>query len=117
MIDAAAPVGGIMANSSYPAEFSSDNLRVQLNLLDSAQEAGVEHFLFHGPSCIYPKFAEQQFSKGTIAWDKAKPDGTPRKLLDVGRLTALGWKASIQLDAGLASTNAWFLDHQHEFRQ
>ena len=55
--------------------------------------------------------------KGAIAWDTAKPDGTPRKLLDVGRLTALGWKDSIPLDAGLASTYAWFLEHGQEFRQ
>ena len=63
VIDAAARVGGIMVNSSYAAEFLSDNLRVQVNLLDSAQEAGVEHFLFLGSSCTYPKFAEQPFSR------------------------------------------------------
>lgn len=254
VIDAAARVGGIMANSSYPAEFLSDNLRVQVNLLDAAQSAEVQRFLFLGSSCIYPKFAAQPIHedslltgaleptnnayaiakiagitqvqairrqyglhyisamptnlygpndnfhpqnshvlpglirrfheatevgapsvtcwgtgtprreflhvddmaaaclfllenyddgqpinigtgvdltiaeiadlvaettdyKGTIAWDATKPDGTPRKLLDVGRLAALGWKASIPLDAGLASTYAWFLDHQQEFRQ
>ncbi len=254
VIDAAARVGGIMANSSYPAEFLSDNLRVQVNLLDSAQAAGVEHFLFLGSSCIYPKFATQPINEdslltglleptndayaiakivgitqvqairrqyglhyisamptnlygpndnfhlqnshvlpslirrfheakesnagsvtcwgtgtprreflhvddmaaaclfllenyddgkpinigtgtdasiadiadlvaetvdydGIVEWDTSKPDGTPRKLLDVGRLTALGWKSSIPLDAGLRSTYAWFLDHQAEFRR
>ena len=254
VIDAAARVGGIMANSTYPAEFLSDNLRVQVNLLDSAQAAGVQHFLFLGSSCIYPKFAAQPIHedslmtgpleptndayavakivgitqvqairrqyglhyisamptnlygpndnfhprnshvlpglirrfheaqesnaasvtcwgtgtprreflhvddmaaaclfllenyddgqpinigtgvdltiadiadmvaettgyKGTIEWDTARPDGTPRKLLDVGRLAALGWKASIPLDVGLRSTYEWFLDHQYEFRQ
>ena len=61
--------------------------------------------------------AETVGYQGDIEWDTTKPDGTPRKLLDVGRLTALGWKAPIPLAAGLRSTYAWFLDHQDEFRQ
>lgn len=47
--------------------------------------------------------------RGRLVWDATKPDGTPRKLLDVGRLSALGWNARISLDAGLASTYAWYL--------
>ncbi len=46
----------------------------------------------------------------TIAWDPTKPDGTPRKLLDVSKLRALGWKPSIDLPTGLASTYRWYLD-------
>ena len=46
-----------------------------------------------------------------ITWDATKPDGTPQKLLDVSRLTALGWKAKTNLSAGLAETYAWFRDH------
>ena len=254
VIDAAARVGGILANSSYPADFLSDNLRIQVNLLDSAQAAGVPRFLFLGSSCIYPKFAEQPIRedslltgaleptndayaiakiagimqvqairrqyglhyisamptnlygpgdnfhpqnshvlpalirrfhearesgapsvmcwgsgtprreflhvddlaaaclfllehydsdqtinvgtgidhsvaeiadlvaeavgyRGAITWDSSKPDGTPRKLLDVSRLADLGWKATIPFTGGLASTYAWFLDHQDEFRR
>ncbi len=45
-----------------------------------------------------------------LTWDKSKPDGTPRKLLDVTRLRSLGWSPSIDLDAGLASTYQWYLD-------
>jgi len=56
---AAAKVGGIMANSTYPADFLSDNLRIQVNVIDAAQRAGVQRLLFLGSSCIYPKFAEQ----------------------------------------------------------
>jgi len=44
-------------------------------------------------------------------FDTTKPDGTPRKLLDVGRLTALGWKHSISLPDGIAATYRWFLDN------
>lgn len=56
---AAARVGGIMANSTYPVDFLSDNLRIQVNVLDAAREAEVERLLFLGSSCIYPKFAGQ----------------------------------------------------------
>lgn len=254
IIDAAARVGGIMANSTYPADFLSENLRIQVNLLDAAVAAGVPRFLFLGSSCIYPRLAEQPIREdalltgpleptndayaiakiagimqvqairrqhglqyisamptnlygpgdnfhpehshvlpalirrfhearetgsqsvtcwgsgtplreflhvddlaaaalfllenydsaqtinvgtgtdqsiaeiadlvaetvgydGDIKWDASKPDGTPRKLLDVSRLTELGWKAQIPLDSGLRTTYSWFLDHQDEFRR
>lgn len=56
---AAAKVGGIMANSTFPVDFLSDNLRIQVNVLDAALEAGVDRLLFLGSSCIYPKLAPQ----------------------------------------------------------
>jgi GDP-L-fucose synthase len=242
---AAAKVGGILANSTYPVDFLSDNLRIQVNVLDAAREHGVERLLFLGSSCIYPKFAEQpireeslltghleptndayaiakiagimhvqairrqyglpwisamptnlygpgdNFSptgshvlpalirrydeaaksgtqvvtnwgtgsprreflhvddmasaclhllenydgpsqvnvgtgsdvtirelasmvasavgyKGEIAWDTTKPDGTPRKLLDVSKLADAGWSASIGLEEGIQTTVDWF---------
>ena len=54
---------------------------------------------------------------GDIVYDTSKPDGTPRKLLDVSKLTALGWKAKINLADGVASTYDWYLEHQGEFRE
>jgi GDP-L-fucose synthase len=48
---------------------------------------------------------------GAIEHDRTKPDGTPRKLLDVSKINALGWKATIPLEAGLAATYAWFREH------
>lgn len=253
VIVAAARVGGILANSTYPAEFLSDNLRIQTNLMDLAHEAGVERLLFLGSSCIYPKFAPQpiredslltgpleptndayaiakiagvlhvqamrreyghhwisamptnlygpgdNFSdkdshvlpalvrrfhtakiegaptvtlwgtgtplreflhvddlasaslfllenyddpmpinvgtgrdlaiadlaalvartvgfEGEIVLDTSKPDGTPRKLLDVSRLTELGWQSRIELADGLASTYEWYVGHLAEVR-
>jgi GDP-L-fucose synthase len=253
VLDAAAKVGGIMANSTYPADFLSDNLLIQVNVLDAAAEFGTERLLFLGSSCIYPKFAPQPIHEdslltgaleptndayaiakiagimqvqalrrqhhvhyisamptnlygpgdnfdpqgshvlpafirrfheakengvesvtcwgsgtplreflhvddlaaaslfllehydsgttinvgtgsdvtikelaelvasvvgytGAILWDTSKPDGTPRKLLDVSRLTELGWSASIPLEDGLRSTYAWFLEHRAEIR-
>lgn len=250
---AAAKVGGILANSTYPVDFLSDNLRIQVNVLDAAREFGVERLLFLGSSCIYPKFAEQpiredslltghleptndayaiakiagimqiqavrrqyglpwisamptnlygpgdNFSpegshvlpalirrydeaarsgaksvtnwgtgsprreflhvddmaaaclhllenydgpsqvnvgtgsdvsilelarlvadavgyQGEIAWDTSKPDGTPRKLLDVSKLTEAGWSSSIALEEGIRSTVAWFRDNSLSIR-
>ncbi len=248
VVIAAAKVGGILANSTYPAEFLSDNLQIQVNLMDAARATGVERLIFLGSSCIYPKLAEQPIRedslltgpleptndayaiakiagilqvqavrreyglpwisamptnlygpadnfdltsshvlpamirrfheatvagdatvtcwgtgsprreflhvddladavlfllehyddpqtinvgtgedvtiralaetvaevvgfRGTIDWDTTKPDGTPRKLLDVSRLADLGWKATTRLDDGLRSTYAWYLAH------
>ncbi|MCO4253141.1 GDP-L-fucose synthase family protein [Pseudarthrobacter raffinosi] len=250
---AAAKVGGILANSTYPVDFLSDNLRIQVNVLDAAREHGVERLLFLGSSCIYPKFAEQpiredslltghleptndayaiakiagimqiqairrqyglpwisamptnlygpgdNFSptgshvlpalirrydeaaksgahvvtnwgtgsprreflhvddmaaaclhllenydgpsqvnvgtgndvtirelaslvasavgyQGEIAWDTTKPDGTPRKLLDVSKLTEAGWSASIGLEDGVRSTVEWFRENSLSVR-
>jgi GDP-L-fucose synthase len=66
VIDAAARVGGIMANSTYPAEFLSDNLRIQLNVIDGARKHRVPRLLFLGSSCIYPKFAPQPISEDSL---------------------------------------------------
>ncbi|GAA2749722.1 GDP-L-fucose synthase family protein [Amnibacterium kyonggiense] len=63
---AAAKVGGILANSTYPVDFLSDNLRIQTNVMDAALEQGVERFLFLGSSCIYPKFASQPIKEDTL---------------------------------------------------
>jgi GDP-L-fucose synthase len=251
VIDAAARVGGIVANSTYPVEFLVENLDIQNNLISAAHRAGVRKLLFLGSSCIYPKFAPQPIREdalltglleptnepyalakicgirlcqayqreyganfisamptnlygsndnfdlttshvlpallrkfheakahgaprvilwgtgsprreflhvddladaclfllehyddpaiinigygedvsiselaglirelvgyqGHIEWDTSKPDGTPRKLLDVSRIQALGWRAKISLGDGLRSTYRWFLDHMAE---
>lgn len=59
LVLAAAKVGGILANSTYPVDFLSDNIRIQVNVLDAALANDVERALFLGSSCIYPKFAPQ----------------------------------------------------------
>lgn len=63
---AAAKVGGIAANSSAPVDFLSDNLRIQVNVLDAAVRRGVERLLFLGSSCIYPKYAEQPIREESL---------------------------------------------------
>ena len=53
---------------------------------------------------------------GNVTFDATKPDGTPRKLLDVSRLKALGWQYSVSLEEGLQQAYAWFLANQDRFR-
>jgi GDP-L-fucose synthase len=63
---AAAKVGGILANDTYPADFLSDNLQIQVNVMDAALEYDVERLLFMGSSCIYPKFAPQPIREESL---------------------------------------------------
>lgn len=70
---AAAKVGGILANNSYPVDFLSDNVRIQVNVLDAAREVGVERLLFLGSSCIYPKFAEQPIREESLLTGHLEP--------------------------------------------
>lgn len=63
---AAAKVGGIFANDTYPAQFLTENLQIQINVMDAALEHGVERLLFMGSSCIYPKFAAQPIKEESL---------------------------------------------------
>jgi GDP-L-fucose synthase len=262
VIDAAARVGGILANSEYPYQFLMENMQIQNNLIDFSLKADVEKFIFLGSSCIYPKLATQplkeaylltgaleptnewyaiakitgvkacesirkQFGKdfislmptnlygsfdnfdlqtshvlpamlrkfheakvkddsivelshsepvelwgsgspmreflnvddladavvfalenqlkeslynvgsgvdlsikelaeliqkivghtGEIIWDKSKPDGTPRKLMDVSKLAGEGWKSKITLEDGIRSTYKWFLENSDTLKE
>jgi GDP-L-fucose synthase len=66
VVMAAAKVGGILANSTYPADFLSDNLRMQVNVLDAAARHGATKLLFLGSSCIYPKLAPQPIREDSL---------------------------------------------------
>ncbi|MCB8910113.1 GDP-L-fucose synthase [Rhodococcus rhodochrous] len=253
VVVAAAKVGGILANSAHPVDFLSENLRIQLNVLDAALNCGVERLLFLGSSCIYPRLAAQPIKEnylltgpleptndayaiakiagiihiqsvrrqyglpwisamptnlygpgdnfsptgshvlpalirrfdearragvsavtnwgtgsprreflyvddlasaclyllenydgpehvnigtgedvtikkvseivaeavgfdGEIEWDTTKPDGTPRKLLDVSTLHKLGWKHQVDLESGVARTVEWYRDNLESIR-
>ena len=253
VIDAAARVGGILANNDFPYQFLMENMQIQNNLIDSALKSGIEKFIFLGSSCIYPKFAPQplkeeylltnsleptnewyaiakitgvkacqairkQFNKeyvslmptnlygthdnfdlqtshvlpamlrkfheaklnrapvklwgsgtpmreflfvddmaeavvyalenklpeylynvgsgkditikklaetiqkvtghqGKIIWDLEKPDGTPRKLMDVSKMKEMGWSYSTELEEGIEKTYAWFLDNIDDIKE
>lgn len=70
---AAAKVGGIHANDTYPAEFIYQNLMIEANVIDAAFRHGVQKLLFLGSSCIYPKLAEQPMSEGALLTGKLEP--------------------------------------------
>ena len=193
---AAAKVGGIIANNTYPADFIYENLMIEANIIHAAHVNDVQRLLFLGSSCIYPKLAAQPMAEhheaklantpevaawgsgapmreflhvddmaaasifvmeldkatyaantepmlshinvgtgvdctikqltetvakvvgynGKIVWDTTKPDGAPRKLMNVERLKALGWQYSIELEQGLNNAYQWFLANQDNFR-
>jgi GDP-L-fucose synthase len=254
VIDAAARVGGILANNNYPYQFIMENMLIQNNLIDSALQAGIEKFIFLGSSCIYPRLAAQplkeeclltsdleptnewyaiakitgvkacqairkQFGKdyvslmptnlygtydnfdlntshvlpammrkfheaklnnhaqvslwgsgtplreflfvddmaeavvfalentlpdylynigtgvdltikelaetiqkitghqGEIIWDATKPDGTPRKLMDISKMHELGWKHKVDLEQGIQMTYDWFVDNVENLKK
>jgi GDP-L-fucose synthase len=73
IIDAAAKVGGILANDTYPYEFLMDNMLIQNNLIRAAHENDVPKFIFLGSSCIYPKFAPQPLKEEYLLTDSLEP--------------------------------------------
>ncbi len=73
VIDAAAKVGGILANDTYPAEFIRDNLRIQTNLIEAAYDSEVQKFVFLGSSCIYPRNAPQPISEDSLLTGPLEP--------------------------------------------
>jgi len=73
VILAAARVGGILANSTYPAEFIYDNLQVQLNVIKAAIDNDVPKLLFLGSSCIYPKYAPQPIAENSLLTGPLEP--------------------------------------------
>ena len=73
VIDAAAKVGGILANNDYPYQFLMENMQIQNNLIDGALNAGIEKFIFLGSSCIYPKFAPQPLKEAFLLTDSLEP--------------------------------------------
>ena len=253
VIDAAAKVGGILANKDFPYQFLMENMQIQNNLIDGAFKFGIEKFIFLGSSCIYPKHAPQPLKeeylltdsleptnewyaiakiagvkacqsireqygmdyvsmmptnlygyndnfdltsshvlpamirkfheakkndntvtlwgsgkpmreflfvndlaeaviyalenkltdylynvgsgkditiselaetiqkvvghKGKIVWDSSKPDGTPRKLLDVSKIKEIGWEYKTDLQQGIEKTYAWFLDNMKNIKE
>lgn len=74
---AAAKVGGIHANNTFPAEFIYENLMVQSNVIHEAWLAGVKKLLFLGSSCIYPKFAEQPMGESSLLCGSLEPTNEP----------------------------------------
>ena len=73
VINAAAKVGGILANNDFPYEFLMENMQIQNNLIDCAFKNGIDKFIFLGSSCIYPKFAPQPLKEDYLLSDSLEP--------------------------------------------
>ena len=73
VIDAAAKVGGILANNDFPYQFLMENMQIQNNLIDGAFKSSVAKFIFLGSSCIYPKFAKQPLKEEYLLTDSLEP--------------------------------------------
>jgi GDP-L-fucose synthase len=97
-----------------------------MELDDATYQAHTQPMLSHinvgtGVDCSIRELAETIARvteyQGRLIFDSSKPDGTPRKLMDVSRLKALGWQASISLEDGLRNAYRWFVENQHQIRQ
>ncbi|MEJ8566650.1 GDP-L-fucose synthase family protein [Elongatibacter sediminis] len=98
---AAARVGGILANDTWPADFIRDNLLIQTHVIDAAHRAGVERLLFLGSSCIYPRLAEQPIREEALL---------------TGPLEATNDAYAVAKIAGLKSCEAYHRQHGADFR-
>lgn len=83
---AAAKVGGILANSSYPYEFIHENLAIALNVIDAAHRFGVAKLLFLGSSCIYPKLAPQPITEESLLTGPLEPTNEPYAIAKIAGL-------------------------------
>jgi GDP-L-fucose synthase len=106
---AAAKVGGIMANSTYPADFIRENLQVQTNVIDSAYRAGVAKLLFLGSSCIYPKLAPQPLKEEYLLTGPLEPTNEPYAVAKIaGIVMAQSYRRQYGFDAiSLMPTNLY----------
>lgn len=86
VIIAAAKVGGIVANDSFPVDFLSKNLQIQTNLIDGSHEIGIQKLVFLGSSCIYPKFAEQPIKESSLLTGELEPTNEPYALAKIAGL-------------------------------
>jgi GDP-L-fucose synthase len=88
VIDAAAKVGGILANNDFSYQFLMENMQIQNNLIDGAFQLGIEKFIFLGSSCIYPKFAQQPLKEEYLLTDSLEPTNECYALAKISGLKA-----------------------------
>jgi GDP-L-fucose synthase len=109
VILAAAKVGGILANSTQPAEFLYDNLAIQTNVIHAAWKAGARKLVFLGSSCIYPKFAPQPIKEESLLTSALEPTNEAYAIAKIAGLKlAAAYRAQYNFDAiSLMPTNLY----------
>ncbi|MEZ8990157.1 GDP-L-fucose synthase family protein [Vibrio breoganii] len=116
--------GTPMREFLYVDDMAAASIHV-MELDDATYQANIEPMVSHinvgtGMDCTIREMAETMARvvgfEGDIVFDTTKPDGTPRKLMDVSRLASLGWNYSVSLEQGLSTTYQWFLENQDSFR-
>lgn len=116
--------GTPMREFLYVDDMAAASIHV-MELDDATYQANTEPMLSHinvgtGVDCTIREMAETMAKvvgfEGEITFDTTKPDGTPRKLMDVSRLASLGWNYQVSLEEGLSTTYQWFLENQESFR-
>src|SRR5690606_13643492 len=117
--------GTPMREFLYVDDMAAASIHV-MELDKNTYQANTQPMLSHinvgtGVDCTIREMAETMARvvgfKGNVVFDSTKPDGTPRKLMDVSRLASLGWRFSTELEDGLAKTYEWFLANQNNFRK
>ena len=98
---AAARVGGIIANNCYPADFISDNIAIQHNIISAAHASDVRRLLFLGSSCIYPKFSEQPIRESCLLTGALEPTNEPYAIAKI---------------AGIKTCESFNRQHQRDYR-
>jgi GDP-L-fucose synthase len=89
VVMAAAKVGGIVANNTFPVEFLQDNVRIQTNIFEAAHLAEVNNLLFLGSSCIYPKFAEQPIKESSLLTGPLEPTNDAYAIAKIAGVLAI----------------------------
>ena len=118
MILAAAKVGGIWANNTYPYDFIERNLRMELNIIAEAHRNGVERLVFLGSSCIYPKFAEQPIREEALLTGPLEPTNRPYALAKIAGIE-LCWSLNRQFGRkyfAVMPTNLYGLEDKFDLK-
>ena len=108
VFDAAARVGGILANNTYPADFIRDNLIIQTNVIEASYRAKVKRLLFLGSSCIYPKLAAQPMAESSLLTGPLEPTNRPYAIAKIAGIE-MCWAYNRQYNPGNRQHETQFL--------
>ena len=106
VIDAAAKVGGILANNDFPYQFLMENMQIQNNLIDGSLKYNTKNFIFLGSSCIYPKFSNQPIKEQYLLTNSLEPTNEWYAIAKISGVKAFGYPTGVR---GNFSWGHWLL--------